>query len=95
MPVTDIDDTMMISRQTTMIAADVGDEAVILDVQSGYFFQLNRTAAQIWTLLESPLSAGALCAKMAASHSVDPTVCHDDVIAFVADMRERGLIAVG
>ena len=95
MPATDIDEAMMVSRSQNMIAADVGDEAVILDIQSGYFFQLNRTAAQIWTLLESPLSAGELCAKMAASHSVDPAVCHDDVIAFVADMRERGLVAVG
>lgn len=95
MPATDIDDTMMVSRHQTMIAADVGDEAVILDIQSGYFFQLNRTAARIWALLESQISVGELCAKMAESHSVDPALCRDDVVEFIADMRERELIAIG
>jgi len=95
MPATDIDDAMMVSRSQNMIAADVGDEAVILDIQSGYFFQLNRTAAGIWALLESPISAGALCEKMAEAHSVDPAICRGDVIEFIADMRDRGLIAIG
>lgn len=90
----DIDDGRMVSRCGNMIAADVGDEAVILDIQSGYFFQLNRTAAQIWALLESQISVGELCAKMAEAHSVDAALCHDDVIEFIADMRDRDLIAV-
>ena len=94
MPATDIDDAMIVSRSENMIAADVGNEAVILDIQSGYFFQLNRTAAGIWALLESPTSAGALCAKMAEAHSVDPAICRGDVIEFIADMRDRGLIAI-
>jgi hypothetical protein len=72
----------------------VGNEAVILDIQSGYFFQLNRTAARVWALIESPISAGELCAKMAESHSVDPALCRDDVIEFIADMRDRGLVAI-
>ena len=95
MPATDIDDTMMVSRRENMIAADVGDEAVILDIQSGYFFQLNRTAALVWALLESSIAAGELCAKMAEAHSVDPALCRDDVMEFIADMRERELIAIG
>ena len=95
MPATDIDDTMMVSRRENMIAADVGDEAVILEIQSGYFFQLNRTAALVWGLLESPLSAGALCAKMAEAHSVDSAICRDDVLEFITDMRDRELIAIG
>ena len=95
MPATDIDDAMMVSRSENMIAADVGNEAVILDIQSGYFFQLNRTAALVWGFLESPISAAALCAKMAEAHSVDPALCRGDVVEFIADMRDRGLVAVG
>lgn len=95
MSTTDIDDSKMVSRSPNMIAADVADEAVILDIQSGYFFQLNRTAAGIWALLESPISTGALCAKMADAYSVDPAICRGDVIGFIADMRDRGLIAIG
>ena len=94
MPATDINDARMVSRDQNMIAADVGDEAVILDIQSGYFFQLNRTAGQIWALLESQISVGELCARLAEAHSVDPVICRQDVMDFIADMRDRGLIAI-
>jgi len=95
MTATEIDATMMVHRGPNMIAAGVGDEAVILDTQSGYFFQLNRTAALVWTLLEAPTSVDELCARMAEAHSVDPAVCRGDMMDFIADMRDRGLITIG
>ena len=92
---TEIDDTLLVRRNEAMIAADVGDEAVILNVHSGYFFQLNQTAALIWAALESPISVGTLCANIADAFAVDPAVCRRDVIDFIADMRDRDLITIG
>lgn len=94
MPVTEIDDTALVSRHQDMIAADVGAEAVILNVRSGIFVQLNETAASIWAALESPVEVGGLCTKIAESFSVDPAVCRRDVIDFIAEMRDRGLITI-
>ena len=91
----EIDDTLLVRRNADMIAADVGDEAVILNVDSGYFFQLNQTAALIWAALESPISVDTLCASIADAFAVDPAVCRRDVIAFIADMRDRDLITLG
>lgn len=90
----EIDDTMTVSRHHEMIAADIGDEAVILNVQNGYFFQLNRTAALIWGALETPVSVGTLCTKIADAHSVDPATCRQDVIAFIADMHDREIVTI-
>lgn len=96
MSVTEIDDAaVVVSRHQDMIAADVGAEAVILNVRSGVFFQLNQTASLIWTALESPISVGALCTKIADSFSVDPAVCRRDVIEFLVEMRDRDLITIG
>lgn len=89
-----IDDTSIASRGENMIAADVADEAVLLDIDTGYFFQLNKSASQIWSLLETPLAISELCARLEAKFAVEAATCRNDVIEFVADMRDKGLVEI-
>lgn len=87
-----INEMTMLSRKPTVIGADVADEAILLDVDSGYFFQLNRTGARIWAFVEQPGTMGALCDHMAASYKVDVEDCRRDVTEFVAGLIDRGVL---
>lgn len=82
----------LIGRRNTIVAADTVDEAILLDIDSGYFFQLNKTAALIWNLAEQPITFAALCDAMRAKFNVNAQECEADVQAFVADLAERGLL---
>lgn len=95
MPLADpIADEAVATRQPNMIAAEVSEELVLLNVDSGYFFQLNKTATQIWNLLETPLVMTELYARVGGAFSVDAETCRGDVMAFVVDLRDRGLVAI-
>lgn len=87
-----LSDKTIVRRKPTLVAADVADEAILLDVDSGYFFQLNKSASQIWHHAGEPIALAELCRKMAAGYDVDAEICRDDVTAFVMDMEERGLL---
>lgn len=94
MPADMIDDSALASRAHNMIAAEVSEEAVILDIDSGYFFQLNRSATRIWNLLETPLAISELCARLEKAFAVDSATCRSDVLEFVTDLRDKGLIEI-
>ncbi len=89
-----IDDSAIASRGQNMIAADVGEESVLLDIDTGYFFQLNKSASLIWALLETPLPMGELCARLEKRFAVEAETCRGDVLEFVADMRDKGLVEI-
>jgi len=82
------------ARADNMIAAEMGDETVILDIESGQYFQLNKSAARIWGLLGEPTTIAALCAKVEAAFDVDAATCLADVKALLADMQARGLARI-
>ena len=86
-----LDANAIIRRKPSLIAAGVADEAILLDVDSGYFFQLNKSAARIWDLVEEPLPLAEICARLEAAFT---GVRHDEVVEFVTDMRDRGLVEV-
>lgn len=89
-----IDDATQLQRKPGLVAADVADNAVLLDIDSGYFFQLNRTGAAVWSLVAEPQSLGAICDRMAGEFRVDPETCRSDVIEFVGDLLERGVLEI-
>jgi hypothetical protein len=90
-----IDDTTTLQRKAAVVGADVADDAILLDIDTGYFFQLNSTGAKIWAFVEQPQTLGALTAHMAANYKVDAETCRSDVAEFVADLIERGVLEVG
>ena len=81
-----------IGRRDSVVSADVADDAILLDIDSGYFFQLNRTAARIWSLLETPQTFGQLCATLQQEYAMAPATCQSDVGEFVADLSARGVV---
>lgn len=87
-------DTTRLRRKPGLVAADVADDAILLDIDSGYFFQLNRTGARIWSLVAEPQSFGAVCDQMAASFRVDAETCRRDVAEFVTNLLENGVLEI-
>lgn len=90
-----IQDSDLISRSASVVAADTMDEAILIDIDSGYFFQLNKSAARIWSLVEQPKSFSDLCAALQKMFKAAPETCRSDVAEFVTDMQDRGLLTVG
>ena len=89
-----INDATRLRRKPGLVAADVADDAILLDIDSGYFFQLNRTGSRIWALVAQPQDLGAVCDQMAGGFRVDPETCRRDVTEFVADLLARGVLEI-
>ena len=89
-----IADSDIAARAENKVAAQIGDEAVILDIESGYYFQLNPTAARIWALLEAPISVASLCAKLREAFDVDAVTCRAEVVEFLELMQSKKLGSV-
>ena len=91
----ELQDNDLISRSTTVVAADTSDETILIDIDSGYFFQLNKSAARIWELVDPPRSFADLCAAIQKRFDATPETCRTDIAEFVAEMQEQGLLRVG
>lgn len=89
-----IQDSDLIGRSPSVVGADTVDEAILIDIDSGYFFQLNKTAARIWTTVEQPISFAELCTVLIDTFKAPSDDCRRDVAEFVTDMQERGLLTV-
>jgi Coenzyme PQQ synthesis protein D (PqqD) len=81
-----------IARADGLVASHLGAEVVILNIESGFFFHLNKTGAGVWDLLEMPLSLETICGTLSRRFAVDPVECRRDVTEFVDAMLAKGLL---
>ena len=76
-----------------VIARTVGDETILLDLQSGTYFTLNRVGSVIWQALQDGPSIDELTADVVAGFEIDEATARADVAEFLDEMAAQGLLA--
>lgn len=70
-----------------------GDRVVILDASGETLTTLNATGALLWSELEDSADVDELASALAAAHDdVGPADVRDDVVVFLDELAEAGLV---
>ena len=85
-------DNPTLARADSLVASEVGGEVVILNIDSGFFFLLNKTGSRVWDLLETPLALQAITDALIQRFVVDPEDCRREVGEFLEVMLAKGLL---
>ena len=71
----------------------VGDETVLLDLESGIYFGLDGVGKRIWESIVDGHTLGETAAMVVSEYEVDEATAQADVIEFASGLVERGLLA--
>ena len=94
-PSSDIGPDTRISRIGDWLSAETGDGLVMMSPSAAEYLGLSETGARVWALLEEPRTLAELCAALAGEFAVTADEVRPDVVEFVAQLAERGALALG
>jgi hypothetical protein len=80
------------SRREGVSSNAIKDGAILVDVQSGACFELNRVGAEVWEQLASGATEGAICDALAQRHTVERAMLASDVRALLESLVAHRLI---
>jgi len=75
-----------------MIAADMDGDLVMLSIERGAYYGIAGVGTRAWELLERPQTVDELCTAICAEYEVDEATCRADLVGFVDDLLEKGLV---
>ena len=70
----------------------VGDETVILNLESGMYFGLDGVGKKIWESIKAGNSLTETVSLIAAEYDVEAQQAEGDLLEFVSELTERGLL---
>lgn len=84
----------MVVAAKAQISADLADEVVILDLESGVYYGLDAVGTRIWSLIQEPRFVNDIRDALLEEYEVDPDCCEHDLLALLNDLADHGLVEV-
>lgn len=87
-------DTTTVTATPDLAVVELDGEAVVLSPSTGTYYGLNEVGARALELAREPATTAAIVAALLEEYDVPQPVLHADVLAFLSDMAEAGLVAL-
>ena len=78
-----------------VMSRPVGDETVLLDLQSGRYFGLDSVGKRIWEAVSDGRTLAETADRIVEEYDIGEDEARSDVINFASKLVERGLLAHG
>ena len=88
----DLHEKVVISQQ--VIAREVGEELVILDLAGGTYFGLDAVGMRIWQLMGESKSLAEICEVMLDEYDVSRAELERDIMILAGELSTRNLISL-
>lgn len=75
-----------------VMARQVGEETVILHLESGTYYGLNPVGARVWQLILEGKSLGEVCGVMLEEFEVEREQIEKDVLDLVCELQAKNLV---
>jgi len=83
------------TRREDVVAREVGDETMLLDLATGTYYGLNAVGGRFWQLLEEGKTPAQARDALLEEFEVEPPVLDRDLEALLADLADKGLVRTG
>lgn len=85
--------TTIIKRKDGIMAADMNGSAVMMDIESGKYYNLGAVGKSIWQIIEEPTAIESLINKLTEEYDVTYERCQNETMAFLEQLVSFGLIS--
>jgi hypothetical protein len=76
----------------SIVFAELGDEAVLLNTDTGVYFGLDDVGTRIWTLLAEGLSETQIHGQLLSEYAVDGDLLGADIAHFLRQLEDHGIV---
>jgi hypothetical protein len=84
----------IVSPAPGQLSSKLGDEMVILHLESGVYYGLDTVGARIWELAQQSRTVGEIRDQIVSEFDVAPRQCEEDLMQLLEQMQSQGLVQV-
>lgn len=83
-----------VKRSPQLVSSDVDDDIIILSIENGRYYGTQTVGKRIWTIISDAVSVDDICATLLREFDVSREVCETEVLAFLRQLHQEGLLQV-
>lgn len=84
----------IVQRHSHLISAEVDQDIVMVNVESGFYYGISDVAREIWDALENPARISDLIESLSADYDIDRSTCEEQTLSFLEALLAERLLQV-
>jgi len=85
----------VISRnESNFLANPVGEEIIILNMETGDYLGLNAVGASIWEQLQESRTVQQIIDKLMIEYDIDSETCSTETLSYLVKIDQLGLLKI-
>ena len=87
-----IKSSTVLRRTDEHVSAPLDETLVMMDIDAGKYYLLDDVASVVWERLETPTPVSDLVSELCSRYDVTSERCEADVVPFLTELHEKGLV---
>ncbi|MBI5664182.1 MAG: PqqD family protein [Nitrospirae bacterium] len=79
-------------KNPSVVCTELDEGAVLLNLDTKYYFNLNETGLRIWQIVEESLNPMEIAEKLSCEYDVDVERAKSSVIRILGELEKEALI---
>jgi hypothetical protein len=84
----------VVQRNPDVVAADAGDDLIMVSIATGYYYGVSDVAQEIWTAIEHPKRVSELIDQLTETYQIDASSCEEQTLSFLEALQAESLLQV-
>lgn len=84
----------IVIRREGINATDLHGEKVMMDLNEGKYFALNKVGSKIWDIIDNKISVKDIIEILMKEYDIDEKSCNEEVIGFIGKMNAAKIISI-
>lgn len=84
----------IVIRHEGINSTDLQGEKVMMDLNQGKYFALNKVGSRIWDITNNKISVGDIINILMKEYDIDEKRCNEEVIGFIGRMNDAKIIRI-
>ncbi|MFW6096668.1 MAG: PqqD family protein [Chloroflexota bacterium] len=89
-----MDENTTLKQASNVTFENVAGEAILIHLDSGAYFSLNKVGTQFWEMLDGSQTIAEQARILAEQYDVDAAMVRDDLLELAIAMQDENLVEV-
>ena len=87
-------DTMVVRNDKKFITSPIGEELVMMSMESGNYIGINEVGAVIWNKLEKPIAIKEVITYLLRIYDISEKECAEKTLKHINDMAKEEMVLI-
>jgi hypothetical protein len=87
-------DSIVLRKENNLMGGEMGNETVLMDMNTGDYIGLNSVGTSIWKLVATPSKVADICAQLQEEYNVDAETCQVETLKYLEMLQSEKILDI-